>query len=89
MKSVTMQPTTTAGELVEMAKNEPVIVRDPAGRTFALVEVDEIDVEAWSLGNNPNFWQILERSRSRARTEGWLTTDQVREQLGLPSPQRA
>ena len=37
MRTVTVQPSTTAGELVEMAGKEPVIVRDDLGRTFALV----------------------------------------------------
>ena len=83
MKTVTVQPTTTAGELVDMAKKEPVLVRDEEGCTFAIVQVDEADVEAWSLRNNPDFWQLIDRSRARAQAEGWLTTGQVREQLGL------
>ena len=83
MKTITMQPATTAGELVEMAKKEPVLVRDDLSCTFALVQVDEADVESWSLGNNPDFWRIIDRSRARAQTEGWLTTAQLREQLGV------
>ena len=81
MKTVTVQPTTTAGELLDMAKKEPVLVRDEEGCTFAIVQVDE----AWSLRNNPDFWQLIDRSRARAQAEGWLTTGQVREQLGLGS----
>ena len=83
MKTDTMQPTTTVGELVEMAKKEPVLVRDNVGCMFALVQVDEADVEALSLRNNPDFWRIIDQSRARAQAEGWLTTAQVREQLGL------
>ena len=83
MKTVTVQPTTTAGELVEMAKKEPVLVRDDVGCTFALVQVDEADVEALSLRSNPDFWRIIDQSRARAQKEGWLTTAQVREQLGV------
>ena len=83
MKTVTAQPTTTAGELVDMAKKEPVLVRDEEGCTVAIVQDDEADVEAWSLRNNPDFWQLIDRSRARAQAEGWLSSGQVREQLGL------
>ena len=34
------------------AKKEPVLVRDQAGCTFAIVQVDEA-IEAWSLGKSP------------------------------------
>lgn len=84
MKTVIVDdPSTTARELVEMAKKEPVILREHSGRTFAVVEVDDADLEAWSLGNSPDFLRLIDRSRARAQTEGWLTTDQVREQLGI------
>lgn len=83
MKSVTVQPTTTASELVEMAKKEPLLVRDDVGCTFAIVQVDEADAEALSLRNNPDFWRIIDQSLARAQKEGWLTTEQVREQLGV------
>jgi hypothetical protein len=75
----------TTRELIELAKIEPVIVREQDGRTFALLEVDETDLEAWSLGQNADFLRIIERSRERAQSEGWLTTEQVRAQLGIPA----
>lgn len=83
MKTVTVQPTTMAGELVEMAKKEPLLVRDDLGCTFALVQVDEADAEVLSLRNNPDFWRIIDQSRARAKAEGWLTTAQIREQLDI------
>ena len=85
MKTVTVRPTTAGDELVDMAKKEPVLVRDQAGCTFAIVRVDEADVEAWSLRKNPDFWKLIDRSRARPQAEGWLTTRQVRQQLGLGS----
>ena len=59
MKTVTVRPTTAGDELVYMANKERVLVRDQAGCTFAIVQVDEADVEAWSLGNNPDSWQMI------------------------------
>ena len=83
MKTVTVQPTTTANELVEMAKKEPLLVRDDVGCTFAIVQVDEADAGVLSLRNTSDFWRIIDQSRARAQNEGWLTTAQVREQLGI------
>jgi hypothetical protein len=48
-----------------------------------LAEVDEADVEALALAQSGKLQQIIERSRARAEREGWLTTEQLREQLGL------
>ena len=59
MKTVTVRPTTAGDELVDMAKKEPVRVRDQEGCTFAIVQVDEADFEAWSLVNNPDFGQMI------------------------------
>lgn len=67
MKTVTVDdPVATARELVELAKKDPVILYDSGGRTFAVIEVDDSDLEAWSLGSNPQFLQLIERSRARA-----------------------
>ena len=46
MKTVTVRPTTAGDELVYMAKKEPVLVRDQASCTFAIVQVDEADFRA-------------------------------------------
>jgi hypothetical protein len=36
-----------------------------------------------ALADNAKFNDILNRSRARARREGWLSTEQVRRQLGV------
>ena len=74
---------TAPNELIELAKEEPLIVRDSAGRSFAVCEVDESDVEVMALNQSPKFWAILERSRKRAEKEGWLTTEELKASLGL------
>lgn len=73
----------TACELVEQAQSGPILLRNEAGKTFVLAEVAEEDVEALSLAGNRQLEAILERSRSSAAREGWLTTEQLRQQLGL------
>ncbi len=74
---------TSPNELIELAKEEPLIVRDADGRSFAVCEVDEGDLEVMALNQSPEFWAILERSRKRAEKEGWLTTEQLKARLGL------
>jgi hypothetical protein len=72
----------TVKELVEQAQTEPLLLRN-AGRTYLLAEVDEADADALALAQSDQFQSIIERSRLRAQKEGWLTTQQLREQLGL------
>jgi hypothetical protein len=47
------------------------------------MEVNEDDAETLALGDNAHLRQILDRSRARARREGWLSTQEVRRDLGL------
>lgn len=47
------------------------------------MEVDQDEVETLTLADNPKFNDILDRSRARARREGWLSTAEVRRELGI------
>lgn len=82
MKTVDLATTrTTTRELLEQAAKGPLLLRDDCGRTYVLAELD--DAETVALGKSPQLLAILKRSRRRAQREGWLTTKQLREQLGL------
>jgi hypothetical protein len=83
MRTVRVEQSATAGELFDQAAGEPVLLRVPSGRAFVLVEVDRDDAETLALADNAKFNDILNRSRARARREGWLTTEQVRGQIGI------
>jgi hypothetical protein len=80
---------TAARDLVAQAAREPILLHDANGRSFVLAEVDEADAEVLALSDHPQFLKIIERSRARAEREGWLTTEQLREQLGLQNPSNA
>jgi hypothetical protein len=82
MRTVQVEQSATAGELFDQAASEPVLLRVPSGRAFVLVEVDRDDVETLTLADNAKFNDILSRSRARARREGWLSTQEIRAQLG-------
>ena len=83
MKTVQVEQSATAGELFNQAAGEPVLLREPSGRAFVLVEVDRDDADTLTLADNAKFNEILNRSRARARREGWLSTQQVRRELGV------
>ncbi len=45
--------------------------------------VEGPDWESISLSTNPEFMAIIERSRVRHRTEGGISSDEMRRRLGL------
>lgn len=48
----------------------PVIVTDQGKPVAALVSIENADVETVSLSTNPQFIELIERSRARVRAEG-------------------
>ena len=83
MKTIRVEQSATAGELFDQAAAEPILLREPNGRAFVLVEVDRDDAETLALADNAKFNEILNRSRARAHREGWLSTEQIRRELGV------
>jgi hypothetical protein len=84
MKVVPIEGTTmTVPELLELARDEAVILtRD--GQPLATVrDVSGSDWESASLANDPRFAAIIERSRRSYREAGGIGLDQIRRELGL------
>jgi antitoxin (DNA-binding transcriptional repressor) of toxin-antitoxin stability system len=65
---------------------EPVIVTVNGKLIAALVAIENADLETVSLSINPAFLALIERSRARCRTEGGLSSDEIRRRLGLNEP---
>lgn len=63
------------------AAKEPVVVLDHGKPIAALVAFEDADLETASLGDNPRFLAILERSRARHRTEGGISPEEMRRRL--------
>ena len=61
----------------------PLIITKKGKPVAALVAVDDLDIEALALSANPDFWAIIERSRSRHTAEGGIPSEEVRRRLGL------
>ena len=56
-------------------------------RDRVVKEQDE-DTESISLGTNPEFMAIIERSRRRHAAEGGIPIEEVRRRLGLGKTRR-
>ena len=76
------EATAETQQWVQQAVAEPIFLRDGQGRTFVLAALDDADAEAIALAENPQLLDIIQQSRARAEREGWLTTEQLREELG-------
>ena len=85
MKTISLEQATD--RLTEIARGEttePALVVVHGRPVAALIPLDELDVENLALMNNPDFVQMLERSRRQVRETGGIPLDEVRRQLGIP-----
>ena len=58
-----------------------------AGKPIAaLVPVEGVDLETLAVGTNPDFLDLIERSRRRQLAEGGRTLEEVRRRLEMPLP---
>lgn len=65
-------------------KKEPVIVTRDGKPVAALVCISNADLETVSLSNNPKFLNLIERSRTRQKSEGGISTEEMRRRLEKP-----
>lgn len=65
------------------ARKAPIIVVKGGKPFAAVVPIRNADGETVSLSMNRKFLAIIERSRSRLRKEGGVSSQAVRERLGL------
>lgn len=72
--------------LAEYARNvnrEPVILTVDGKPVAALVSIENTDWETLTLSTHPQFIGLIERTRARQRAEGGLSSDEMRQRLGL------
>jgi antitoxin (DNA-binding transcriptional repressor) of toxin-antitoxin stability system len=61
----------------------PLVITEQGHPVAALVPVAGIDLESLTVGTNPKFLEIMERSRRREKNQGSLSIEAVRHRLGL------
>ena len=73
----------TLAEYTSALAEEPVIITSNGQPMAALVSLENADMETISLSTNPKFRELIERSRSRRRSEGGISSADMRRKLGL------
>ena len=62
---------------------EPVIITNNGQPVAALLTLENVDLEALSLCTNPQFIKLIEHSRAQRRSEGGISSTEMRHRLGL------
>jgi len=70
-------------EYAREARKNPIVVVKNGKPVAALVALRNADVETVSLSTSKEFLAIIERSRSRLKREGGISSKQIRRRLGL------
>jgi hypothetical protein len=84
MKVVPLEGSTmTVPELVELAKDEVVILTRDGQPLISVRDVSGSDWESASLAHNPQFAALIEQSRRSYRDQGGIPLEQLRRDLGL------
>ena len=67
--------------LLEMATDETVIVTQGNKPVFAVILINEEDIQTWRLGENPDFLALMQRSWARLHEEGPVSLAEARRRL--------
>ena len=90
MKMVEVKKATAPlGDYARDVQKEPVIVTEHGRPIAAIMPVTNADPETVGLSTNPQFLQLIERSRRRHEAEGGISSAEMRRRLGTPRPRPA
>lgn len=89
MKTIELtKATASLAQYARRIQKEPMILTTH-GRPFAvLIRIPNADRETVSLSTNPQFLAMIERSRTRHKAEGGVSSEEVRRLFGLPPRRR-
>ncbi len=71
-------------DYTKKVKKEPVIITKEGKPVAVLVSISNADIETVSLSNNPKFIALIERSRTRQKSEGGISSEEMRRRLEKP-----
>jgi antitoxin (DNA-binding transcriptional repressor) of toxin-antitoxin stability system len=83
MKAIEISEVSALAPHVKPGCSEPVLRTDHGRVVATIVPADEDDARSMLLSIHPAFGAILERSRRRLESEGGLSSDEVRQRLGI------
>jgi antitoxin (DNA-binding transcriptional repressor) of toxin-antitoxin stability system len=87
----TLELVDATGSLRDYARklgHKPVVLTQNGKPVAALVSIDNVDKETVSLSMNPQFMALIERSRARYNSEGGISSEDLRRQLGSTPAKR-
>jgi prevent-host-death family protein len=85
MKTVEVSNATLPlSDYTKEVKKEPVIITKEGRPVAALVSLPNADIETVSLSNNPKFIALIERSRARQKSDGGISSEEMRRRLRNP-----
>jgi antitoxin (DNA-binding transcriptional repressor) of toxin-antitoxin stability system len=76
------QATAPLADYARDVKNEPLILTMNGTPVAALIPLENADVETVTLSTHPQFLALIERSRTRQKTEGGISSEEMRRRLG-------
>lgn len=84
MKTIEMaKATAPLAEYARDVDKEPIILTKKGKPIAALVTIENADLETVTLSTNPKFLALIERSRTRQKTEGGISSKEMRRRLQL------
>jgi prevent-host-death family protein len=75
------EATAPLAEYAQKASKEPVIVTVGGKPVAAVVSIENADLETVTLSTHPQFLALIERSRSRQKAEGGISSAEMRRRL--------
>lgn len=79
--------TASLAQYARHLRSEPVILTTHGKPVAALITMRNVDRETAALSTDPRFLAIIERSRSRHKVEGGISSEEARHLFGL-SPRK-
>jgi antitoxin (DNA-binding transcriptional repressor) of toxin-antitoxin stability system len=76
------QATAPLADYARDMKNEPLILTMNGTPVAALIPLENADIETVTLSTHPQFLALIERSRTRQKTEGGISSEEMRRRLG-------
>jgi antitoxin (DNA-binding transcriptional repressor) of toxin-antitoxin stability system len=75
--------TAPLAEYAQEVNKEPMILTVDGRPVAALVSIENADLETVTLSTQPQFLALIERSRTRQKAEGGISSTEMRRRLGL------
>jgi antitoxin (DNA-binding transcriptional repressor) of toxin-antitoxin stability system len=87
MKKVTIQKANASlAKYATTLQGEPLVVTAGGRPIAALVPVEGVDLESLAVGTNPDFIELIERSRRQFRNRRSTSLSDLRKELSIPMP---